>query len=68
MDDFFGDPLLFKVTKKMKDGVDSGMVYEVEDFFVGPSLMDIWLNPFHFAYVLLSVCLDYYVCLVIDFN
>jgi len=50
MDDFFGDPLLFKVTKKMKDGVDSGMVYEVEDFFVGPSLMDIWLNPFHFAY------------------
>jgi hypothetical protein len=33
MDDFFGDPLLFKVTKKMKDGPNSGMLYKVEDFF-----------------------------------
>jgi len=50
MDDFFGDTLIFKVTKKMKDGVDSGMVYVVEDFFIGHSFMDIWLNQFHSTY------------------
>jgi hypothetical protein len=57
MEDYFGDPLLFKVNKKMKEGHDSGMAYVIEDLFVDLALMNIWVNPLHSAYGCdVSVC------------
>jgi hypothetical protein len=55
--DLFGDPLLFKVNKKFSGGEGSAMVYEVLEMFDDPSLINVYVNPFHCVYgPLVSFC------------
>jgi hypothetical protein len=50
IDELFGDPLLFKVNKKFSGGEGSAMVYEVLEMFDDPSLINVYVNPFHSVY------------------
>jgi hypothetical protein len=57
MEDYFGDPMLFKVNKKKEEGHESGMTYVIEDILSDPALMNVWVNPLHSAYSCdVSVC------------
>lgn len=49
-DDLFGDPLLFKVMKKKKEGSPGVMEYEVIGVLNRPSLLNIFYYPDHPAY------------------
>lgn len=49
-DDLFGDPILFKVNKRLKHGVAAGMEYEVLGVRCDEFLMDIFHDPHHSAY------------------
>jgi hypothetical protein len=43
-DDLVREVFLFKVNKSMKEGIDSGMTYDVEDVFDDLCLVNMWLD------------------------
>ncbi|MCH79905.1 hypothetical protein A2U01_0000666, partial [Trifolium medium] len=50
LEQFFGDPILFKVKKEHGCHSCSGITVEVLDILIDPNLMDIYYNPSHVLY------------------